>query len=458
MADAPIQPGDLLATKYRVDRVLGEGTMGVVVAATDLALDRRVAIKVMRSSVAVKRDKQERFLREARVVAKLQSEHAVKVLDMGLFREAPFIVMEYLEGQDLAAVLEQRGGLPIDEAVALILQACEAIAEAHAEGIVHRDIKPANLFLTRNRDGSTKLKVVDFGIAKYEKSSLSLTGTAEILGSPLYMSPEAIQGTKDVDGRTDVWALACCLFEMLAGVSPFAQDTFEALVGAVFHFPTPPLTKHRPDAPPGLVEAIERALEKKRELRTPSAAAFAAEIAPYGPPGFALRALTAGTRDAGVVQAPPAAPLHTESVVSVAASPSATSTPAATLVDPPSEVTGSAVPAGKDTRSRRATTVFIVLATGITTALVVGLLVERAARTNATAPTAPVVTPTLSETIPQATVDHSPTVTVSASPTPPATATATTSAPPASHVKPRMTAPPAVPGDGLLNPWKGGRR
>jgi serine/threonine-protein kinase len=244
--------------------------------------------------------------------------------------------MEYLEDRDLAAVLEERGPLSIEEAVTLIVQACDAIAEAHDAGIVHRDIKPANLFVTRGTDGSPKIKVVDFGIAKQDASGLSLTATKEILGSPLYMSPEALRGTRDVDGRTDVWALACCLFEMLAGVSPFMRDQIEALMAAVFVVPAPPLAKYRPDVPPGLVQVIERALEKNRELRTPSAAALAAALAPY-----AARRATSPEGDA-----PPSLPVSVPAPEPAEAKPpTATSTPAATRVDLPSVPGAGTLPA-----------------------------------------------------------------------------------------------------------------
>jgi serine/threonine-protein kinase len=433
MADAPIQPGDLLAAKYRVDEVLGAGAMGVVVAATDLALDRKVAIKMMKPESSVQRQKEGRFLREARVVAKLRSEHVAKVHDFGTFREAPFIVMEYLEGRDLAAVLGERGPLPVEEAVTFTLQACEAIAEAHAAGIVHRDIKPANLFVTKGTDGSPKIKVVDFGIAKHDASGLALTSPEEILGSPLYMSPESMRGIKDVDVRTDVWALACCLFEMMAGVSPFARDTIEALMAAVFHFPAPSLAQYRPDVPPGLDQAIQRALEKKVELRTPSVTALAADIAPYASPQVAGIATSA--RSAEVAPTQPLAP------------------PTARAEPPRGPRSASST---SQRRVSRATTVLIMLATAIAVALVVDLLRDRAGPTGTTAPTG---APAASTTIPPAAVDHAPAVTVSASPTSPTTAEATAAMPPTSRGKPpAVTAPPAVPGDGSPAPWKARRR
>jgi serine/threonine-protein kinase len=453
--EAPVNPGDVLAGKYRVDKVLGAGAMGIVVAAMDLALDRKVAIKMMKPRGSVRREKEERFLREARVVAKLRSEHVVKVLDFGAFGEAPFIVMEYLEGGDLAALLEERGVLPIEEAVRLALQACDAIAEAHAAGVVHRDIKPANLFVTTGTDGAPKIKVVDFGIAKDDKSLMSLTGTAEVLGSPLYMSPEAMRGTKDVDGQTDVWALACCLYEMLAGTSPFVRDSLEMLILAIGNTPPLPLAQYRPDVPPGLAKAIEHALEKDRRLRTASVAALAAEIAPYGPPHLVLRAGIAP--GAGVAPAPPAVTPAEVTAPSSASSPAVTSAPSTLQAELPSGATNAASTSQRPIS--RAAAVLVVLAMAITVAVVVSLLRDRTSPTSTTGPTA---APTISGTVrvaealvPQA--DPAPSV----APLGPASVatTATASTPPPSRSKPTPpVAPPPVPGDGPLNPWKGGRR
>jgi serine/threonine-protein kinase len=463
MMDAPIQPGDLLAGKYRVDAVLGAGAMGVVVAARDLALDRRVAIKVMKPGGSFGPDKRGRFLREARVVAKLRSEHVVKVLDMGSFQEAPFIVMEYLEGKDLAAVLAERGPFLVEEAVALVLQACDAIAEAHAAGIVHRDIKPANLFLTKGNDGSPKVKVVDFGIAKDDASGLRLTGTAEILGSPFYMSPEALRATKDVDERTDVWALGVCLFEMIAGVSPFVRDSIEALMAAVFHFPTPPLAQYRADVPAGLVQVVEHALEKKKELRFPTVAAFAVALAPYAPSqaaSYAERAVrargaaampvtTGGDPSAQPTRPPAPPPAKPVPVPAPVSPPPANSVPAATLVDPPSVAPGDVPPAVRARASRWATVVLVVLALAIVIALVHDLRRDRAP-----AGTASTAAPTVSGTVSVADAPRPPAIEATTT----ATATAATATPPLAPVRPATTTKAPPPHATGLPAWDGVRR
>jgi serine/threonine-protein kinase len=208
---APVREGDILAAKYRVDRVLGAGGMGVVVAATHLQLEQRVALKFLISGLDA--DACLRFLREARAVVKLKSEHIVRVLDTGTLESGmPYIVMELLEGRDLAAELAARGPIGIVEAVDWVLQACEGIAEAHMAGIVHRDLKPANLFLTHRADHSPLIKVLDFGIAKTlsvaRAPDYSLTKTSALMGSPHYMSPEQIRNAKSVDCRADIWAPA----------------------------------------------------------------------------------------------------------------------------------------------------------------------------------------------------------------------------------------------------------
>ena len=166
-SDLPVREGDLLAGKYRVERILGAGGMGIVVAARHEELDQRVAIKFVRDEALGNEGAAERFLREARAAVRLKSEHAAKVLDVGKLESgAPYMAMEYLEGTDLGAVLEERGPLPVESAIEWIVQACEAVAEAHGAGIVHRDLKPQNVFLARSVGGSPRIKVLDFGVAK----------------------------------------------------------------------------------------------------------------------------------------------------------------------------------------------------------------------------------------------------------------------------------------------------
>jgi serine/threonine-protein kinase len=238
-----------------------------------------------------------RFQREAELMAKLRSEHAVRVHDVGrLSAGQPFIAMEYLDGRDLRAVVREDGPCAISTGVAWSLQACEGVAEAHARGIVHRDLKPTNLLLTRRSDGLDLIKVLDYGVSKPPKSddeiSQILTQNTAVLGSPRYMSPEQLRTPHDVDARTDVWALASILHELLTGRSPFDGPTTAALCAAIIDSPPMPLRQLRPDAPAELEAASLRALAKDREARTQSVAALASDLvqALGSPPDLAATA------------------------------------------------------------------------------------------------------------------------------------------------------------------------
>jgi serine/threonine-protein kinase len=259
--------------------------MGAVVAARHLQLEERVAIKFLLPAMLEDPETVQRFLREARAAIKIRGEHCVRVLDVGtLHSGAPYMVMEYLEGQDLARVLEQLGQLTVADAVDWVLQAAEALAEAHAMGIVHRDLKPANLFLTRRADGTASVKVLDFGISKQTTADAdaSVTRSQAVLGSPRYMSPEQMRSTRDVDARADIWALGAVVHELIAGQPPFDAETMTALCAAILQDPPNSLRARRPDAPVQLETAILGALEKDRVRRYPTVAAFAAALAPFG--------------------------------------------------------------------------------------------------------------------------------------------------------------------------------
>jgi serine/threonine-protein kinase len=288
-----VQPGSVLLGKYRVERVIGVGGMGAVIAARHLQLDERVAIKFLLPTMLEAGEIVQRFLREARAAIKIRSEHCVRVLDVGTLEGgAPYMVMEYLDGQDLSGLLEQSGALPVEDAVDWVLQAAEALAEAHAMGIVHRDLKPANLFLTRRPDGTASVKVLDFGISKQTDSGAdaSVTKTQAVLGSPRYMSPEQMRSTRDVDARADVWALGAVVHELIAGQPPFDAETMTALCAAILQDPPNPLRARRPDAPVQLETAILGALEKDRGRRYQNVAQLAAALAPFGTPAASASA------------------------------------------------------------------------------------------------------------------------------------------------------------------------
>ncbi len=285
--DTPLREGEVLAQKYRIDRVLGVGGMGVVAAAHHLELDDRVAIKFLLPETLENAEAVARFAREARAAVKIKSEHVARVSDVGkLENGAPYMVMEYLEGTDLSGWLSERGPLPIDQALDFILQASEAIAEAHALGIVHRDLKPANLFAIRRPDGTLCIKVLDFGISKTtglggSGGEGSMTKTSAMMGSPLYMSPEQIQSSRDVDARADIWAIGVILYELLSGKTPYSGENIAELVYTIISASPPPLRDSRPDVPPGLESVILRCLEKDRAKRFASVAEMASALLPF---------------------------------------------------------------------------------------------------------------------------------------------------------------------------------
>jgi eukaryotic-like serine/threonine-protein kinase len=283
---APVQAGQILDGKYRVDRVIGAGGMGVVVAATHVQLNTQVALKFLLPEALRDSKVVERFVREARSAVQIQSEHVARVIDVAtLPTGSPYMVMEFLEGQDLAGVLTQSGPLPVAQAVGYVLEACEAVAEAHSLGIVHRDLKPANLFLTRRHRREPIVKVLDFGISKSnDPASLSLTKTASMMGSPYYMSPEQMKSARDVDARSDIWAIGVILFELLSGTTPFQGETITELVVSVTQGRIPSVRDLRPEVPVGLAEVIARCLERERDDRYPDVGKLAQALVAFGPP------------------------------------------------------------------------------------------------------------------------------------------------------------------------------
>jgi eukaryotic-like serine/threonine-protein kinase len=280
-------PGEVLSEKYQVERVLGMGGMGVVLAARHVALGQRVAIKLLRPEIAKLPEAAERFLREARASTSLKSQHVAHVLDVGaLASGAPYMVLEYLEGRDLHDLARSGTPLPIASTVEYVLQAAEALAEAHGAGIVHRDLKPANLFLTSGSDGSALVKVLDFGISKATlPGERGLTQTDAVLGSPGYMAPEQIRSTKHVDQRADIWGLGVCLHELVTGRPPFDGESVAAVSVQIAMEPAPLLHTLRPDAPEGLSRVVERCLEKDPSKRYANMGELAGALLPFAPRG-----------------------------------------------------------------------------------------------------------------------------------------------------------------------------
>jgi len=284
---SPLVPGQILVGKYRVERQIGRGGMGIVLAATHLQLEHLVAIKVLRRDLLEDDKALSRLLSEARAAAKIRSEHVARVLDVGTLENgSPFIVMEYLDGEDLADLLDHQGALDVTQAVVFLLQSCEALAEVHAAEMVHRDLKPGNLFVAKLPDGSSSLKIVDFGISKHIGGSArnqAATTSAQVLGSPYYMPPEQMRA-EPVDERSDIWSLGAILFEMLTARPPFLGETLPEVYAAVLSQSAPAIDTLRPGIPTGLDDIVQRCLDKDPAQRFCDVADLAEALAPFGGP------------------------------------------------------------------------------------------------------------------------------------------------------------------------------
>lgn len=338
-------PGHLIADKFRVVRELGRGGMGVVLAADHLELQQTVAVKLMKASgnaVAL-----ERFKREARLVARLRSQHVCRVFDVGTLDSGePFIVMEMLEGGDLGEVLDQQGPLTVAQVAEYVVQALDAIGEAHLLGVVHRDIKPGNLFLARGVDGAPFVKVLDFGISKASGQDDGLTATGELIGSPRFMAPEQMKKAADVDTRADVWALGAVMYELLAGAPAFDADTVAELLVLILQEEPEPLASARRDLPPAFVAVVERCLRKSPVERFANVAELALALEPFLPTRakpYVQRLVTAYEATGWT---PPASMGATQAGGSSASAPTASSgTTAMPLVPAPSSPIGAAASA-----------------------------------------------------------------------------------------------------------------
>jgi serine/threonine protein kinase len=287
---APVREGQTVAGKYVIGRTLGVGGMGIVYAARDARLERQVAIKVLLPRLVTSPTATQRFMREARAATRITSEHVVKLLEIDTLPDGtPLLVMEYLEGRDLRAVLREDGPLPPRLAIDYLLQALQAIAEGHTQSIVHRDLKPSNLFLTTRADGTPLIKVLDFGIAKTldpePSDTFALTSSEDVrLGSPTYMPPEQLQNPRDVDSRADIWALGVTLHELVSGGPPFQAQSYAELLSRILSAPPESLKSRIVDLalPAGLCDIVAKCLEKNRDSRYSNAAELATALAPFG--------------------------------------------------------------------------------------------------------------------------------------------------------------------------------
>jgi serine/threonine-protein kinase len=309
LAGEDFAPGRLVAGKYLVGEKIGEGGIGVVYKAKHVQLEQDVAIKHVKRSEAARAEVVERFLQEARLAAKIKNEHAVKVQDVDVLESGvPYIVMELLEGRDLETMV-QESPLPIGTAVDYVLQACEALAEAHAAGIVHRDLKPGNLFLAQRPGGASMVKVLDFGISKVAAApQRKVTRVGECLGTPEYMSPEQLRAQGDVDARSDIWALGATLYELVTGKLPFPGDDLPQLCVSILTKPPVPMSAVHPDATPELEAVVARCLEKEPSKRYQNVAELAHALSALweGESPSRVQQIARVVGDAGVRATPPA--------------------------------------------------------------------------------------------------------------------------------------------------------
>jgi serine/threonine-protein kinase len=351
-----LKPGVLLAGKYRVQRLIGRGGMAEVYAATHEVLQQTVAIKILLPDVASNAGATARFINEARAAARIRGENVAIVTDVGALDDgSAYMVLEYLEGEDVEDYASRIGPLNPPEAVDFVLQALQALAQAHTLGFVHRDIKPSNLFLSKRHDGSTIVKVLDFGISKAPRLSESseghATSTRTVLGSPYYMAPEQARSARSVDPRADQWAIGVTLYRLLTGELPFGGETLtELLLEIVEATPLRPRS-YRPELPEGLEAVVLRCLKKDRTERFTNVAELAQALQPYaGSEGPAVERIS---RTMGIVRsavpAPAAAPVPVPPAAEATATPGYVDTASSVVVAPGSTIVGKPASSGRGT-------------------------------------------------------------------------------------------------------------
>jgi serine/threonine-protein kinase len=281
-----VQPGDLIDEKYELIRLLGEGAMGSVFEGRHVSIGRRVALKFLHRDHKKEPESLARFMREAQAAASIGSEHIVEVTDIGKTADGtPYLVMEYLEGEDLDRVLEREVRLEPARAANIAVQTCRAVGAAHARGIIHRDLKPANLYVARRADGTEHVKVLDFGIAKFRDSvslmTPNLTATGMVLGTPYYMPPEQARGAKKADAQSDIYSLGVLMYEMLTGEMPFKGETYNELIVNISTCDPTPVRMIRPELSEGLETVVMKAMARDPIDRYASMDEVAAALLPF---------------------------------------------------------------------------------------------------------------------------------------------------------------------------------
>ena len=295
----PATAGDIIADKYRLMRMLGRGGMGRIFEADHLLLDSKVALKFMHPHLARDRAQVSRFQREARAAATLKSEYVARIIDVDQLASGElYIVMEYLEGASLETMATEGRGLPVHDALTYIVQACDALAEAHARSIIHRDVKPANLFLTRGKSGEPIIKVLDFGLAKslassegFSVSTTSSTVAGQALGTPYYMSPEQVTGADVIDGRSDIWAIGATLYELLTGTLAFPGSNAAIVFNHILEGRPTPLRMLRPDVTESVAAIVDGCLRLDMKARFQTVRDLVKALEASLPPALAAQPL-----------------------------------------------------------------------------------------------------------------------------------------------------------------------
>ncbi len=305
---ATLETGEIIDNKYQVGKLIGEGAMGAVYEGEHLRISRRVAIKVLHAAAARQPEVRARFEKEAHAVARIKSEHICDVLDVGDLPDGgAYLVMELLDGEDLDGRIKERGKLSSDDAALIAYQLLDGLATMHAAGIVHRDLKPANLFLARTPHGGENVKILDFGVSKFEpkQGDGSVTATGVVMGTPFYMSPEQARGDKSVDHRSDLYSVGVILYEAVTGRLPFTGSNFQEIFFKIVLETAPGVEEVEPSADPKLAQIIRKAMSREPAERYQSAAELQDAIGAFAASrGLALN--PAHSISPGAPEAPPA--------------------------------------------------------------------------------------------------------------------------------------------------------